>query len=409
LPSGIGADWTVGGVTKSLSLWFYGTVGNALDPLWVRLTDASNNTAKVSYGLYADEDIANMNEASWHEWLIDLADFTGVTMSNVKSIAIGVGNEAGGSSGSGTLYFDDIRLYTPRCILTRRPADYAKFDYAPEGTPGGDCVVNGLELEVMTRDWLQSDRNIAAVAPNLAGRKAWYKLDGNANDSSGNAYNGTETGGPLYAAGHTGQAISLDGVDDYVEVAAGVGITGAAARTIAGWARASSMTIADWTNVFGLSSTAGTADQHFDIEKRGGQDQYCIHVYGWEQNILPLDLEWHHFAATYDGTTIVWYGDGVPIGTDSTRVLNSAGVVRMGKRADSGGFFPGLVDEVTFWNYVLTENEIASVRGLGTVYVPVASPANVSDLEPALQKKVNFKDYAVLTDKWLDENEWPLP
>ena len=408
LPSGIGPDWTTGGVTKALSLWFYGDTFNSIEPMWVQLTDASNNKAKVLYGKYADEDVNDVNEASWHEWLISLADFTGVNLTNVKAMAIGIGNETGPAGRSGTLYFDDIRLYTPRCILTRRPADYAKVDYAPEGTPGGDCVINGLELEIMTRDWLQSDRNIAPVAPNPAGLMAQYRFENNANDSSGKGNNGTENGGPVYVAGHTGQAVSLDGVDDYVEVAPGVGITGGAPRTIAGWAKANSMTIADWTNVFGLSST-GTTNEHFDIEKRGGQDQYCVHVYGWEQNILPLDLEWHHFAATYDGTTIVWYGDGVPIGTDSTRVLNSAGVVRMGKRADSGGFFPGLVDEVTFWNYVLTENEIASVRGLGTVYVPVASPANVSDLEPALQKKVNFKDYAVLTDKWLDENEWPLP
>jgi len=413
LPSGIGSDWTVGG-TKSLSLWFYGDTFNSIEPMWVQLTDASNNKAKVLYGKYADEDVNDVNEASWHEWLIDLADFnvppTRVNVKNIKSIAIGIGNEpTGPAGGSGTLYFDDIRLYTPRCVLARREAAFAKFDYAPEGTPGGDCVVNGLELEIMTRDWLQSDREIAAVAPNLAGRKAWYKLDGNANDSSPNAYNGTENGGPVYVAGHTGQAVSLDGVDDYVEVAGGVGITGGAARTIAGWAKANSMTIADWTNVFGLSSTAGAANLHFDIEKRGGQDQYCIHVYGWEQNILPLDLEWHHFAATYDGTTIVWYGDGIPVGSDSSRVLNSTGLVRMGKRGDTGGFFPGLVDEVTFWNVALTENEIASVRGLGTVYVPVASPSNVSDSEAVTQKKVNFKDYSELVLRWLDENEWPLP
>jgi hypothetical protein len=39
----------------------------------------------------------------------------------------------------------------------------------------------------------------------------------------------------------------------------------------------------------------------------------------------------------------------------------------------------------------------------------VTSPANVSDLEDALEKKVNFKDYAEVFLRWLEENEWPLP
>jgi hypothetical protein len=49
------------------------------------------------------------------------------------------------------------------------------------------------------------------------GLVAWYRFDGNADDSSGNDLHGTEMGGPTYEAGVFGQAMSFDGNDDYVD------------------------------------------------------------------------------------------------------------------------------------------------------------------------------------------------
>jgi hypothetical protein len=51
--------------------------------------------------------------------------------------------------------------------------------------------------------------------------------------------------------------------------------------------------------------------------------------------------------------------------------------------------------------------EIAYVVGLGPVYVPLDSPANLYDAEPANSKFVNFKDFAKVAAKWLVEELWP--
>jgi len=40
-------------------------------------------------------------------------------------------------------------------------------------------------------------------------------------------------------------------------------------------------------------------------------------------------------------------------------------------------------------------------------YVPLTSPANISDDEPVNSKSVNFKDFAILADEWLDKLVWP--
>ncbi|MHC4745670.1 MAG: hypothetical protein ACYS8Z_27460, partial [Planctomycetota bacterium] len=75
LPSGIGSNWAAEGV-KALQINFMGQTGNATtEPLWVQLQDSSKTYGtKVFYGDQEGEDIADMNDPSWHQWDIDLAD-----------------------------------------------------------------------------------------------------------------------------------------------------------------------------------------------------------------------------------------------------------------------------------------------------------------------------------------------
>ncbi|KPK51405.1 MAG: hypothetical protein AMS22_10970 [Thiotrichales bacterium SG8_50] len=98
-------DWTEQGVAK-LSLWINGSADNAADRIYVAL----NGTAVV----YHEDGSATQIE-EWTEWVIDLSAFGGfgVNLANVNSVTIGVGtkNAPSPSGGTGTMYFDDIRLY----------------------------------------------------------------------------------------------------------------------------------------------------------------------------------------------------------------------------------------------------------------------------------------------------------
>jgi len=99
-------DWTENGVT-TLTIWFRGDSANAAETLYVAL----NDSAVVSHD--------NPNAAqidTWTEWNIDLQAFAdqGVNLANVNTIAFGLGNRNNPvAGGSGTMYFDDIRLYRP--------------------------------------------------------------------------------------------------------------------------------------------------------------------------------------------------------------------------------------------------------------------------------------------------------
>ncbi len=94
-------DWTKNGV-QALSLNFYGDPDNAVEQMYVKL-----NGSKVVY----DGDAADIKRASWQNWIIDLASF-GADLKNVKTIALGFGEESNlVAGGSGVVYIDDIRLY----------------------------------------------------------------------------------------------------------------------------------------------------------------------------------------------------------------------------------------------------------------------------------------------------------
>jgi hypothetical protein len=106
LPLSPAQDWTKEGV-EVLSLWFHGDASNAAAPMSVVL----NGTSPV----YHDNPNAAQIDA-WTEWAIDLQAFTDVDLTNIDSIAICFGDESNLQAGGlGKMFFDDIRVYRPRC------------------------------------------------------------------------------------------------------------------------------------------------------------------------------------------------------------------------------------------------------------------------------------------------------
>ena len=99
-------DWTENGVNK-LTIWFRGNSDNAAETLYVAL----NGSAVVNH---ENPDAAQTGR--WTEWSIPLQAFADqdVNLTNVDTISLGLGNKNNPlAGGSGTMYFDDIRLYPP--------------------------------------------------------------------------------------------------------------------------------------------------------------------------------------------------------------------------------------------------------------------------------------------------------
>jgi hypothetical protein len=149
----LGQNFLAGGA-KALVLYFYGNPINAVtEPMSVVLTDVTDANAAVTYGTEPDEDMSDVNEATWHEWNIALTRFSGIDLTQIKAIAIYFGPGAGGG---GTVFFDDISLCGQRCVLSKRTAEFARADFVDN-----DCLVNKREVAEMSADWLLE--NVAEV------------------------------------------------------------------------------------------------------------------------------------------------------------------------------------------------------------------------------------------------------
>jgi len=99
-------DWTENGV-NTLTIWFRGDSANAAETLYVAL----NGSAVVNH-----DNPNAVQITTWTQWTIDLQAFAdqGVNLANVNTISLGLGNKKNPvAGGSGTMYFDDIRLYPP--------------------------------------------------------------------------------------------------------------------------------------------------------------------------------------------------------------------------------------------------------------------------------------------------------
>ncbi len=96
----IGPDWSRSGA-QVLVLWFYGDPNNAAtEQMYAKI-----NGSKVIY----DGNPNNIAISKWTQWNIGLASL-GVDSSNVTTFSIGF-EITGSTGGSGTVLFDDIRLY----------------------------------------------------------------------------------------------------------------------------------------------------------------------------------------------------------------------------------------------------------------------------------------------------------
>ena len=432
LASGIGTNWTIQGV-KALSLRFYGNPLNIVEPMWVQLRDSTKGYgAKVTYGDYADEDPIAITEESWHEWFIDMADFD-VDPANLVSITIGFGNENGtGVNGNGTVYFDDFRLYTPKCFPSRHTPELAKLDFAPLGAP--DCRVDYQELDVMADDWLLTD---ALETGELLVRWQFDETAGTiAADSSGNGRNGdvNDVNGVSWVNdAERGRCLDFAGGDYVLDNDANTYLNGLHGLTISVWVK-NRETIAIDQGFIIFEDPAGNDDRDMRYDAAGatgggvsvikcgvtttsavGQPIQQI-----ESSEGSQTTAWQHLALTWStGEELKLYIDGV-LDTPSNNRPGTYGVTTgvtkliVGKGGKDNAVdlgWNGLIDDVQIYNHALSAAEIATVKAGGaiapkSVHYPVPSSADVHEEAPG-SGVINFKDYSELMDSWLVEVKYP--
>jgi hypothetical protein len=385
-----------------------GIQSNAPEPMYVAIANSTGAPAVV----YHDDPDATQID-TWTEWNIDLKDFQdkGVNLTDVDSIALGFGDRNNPQvGGSGKMYFDDVRLYLARYVPgmgTPRAGDLSS-----------DGVVDYIDLEIMAGDWGQRDQVVTPVDPTTANLMAYYSLDEGAGtiagDSAG-ANNGTVAGGAQWVTGPDGfgSALLFDGTgSQYVDLGTWDPSAGTGQLTISLWANWSGIS-GQWMGLIGKRDTWAADDMMWQIEAAQGDGNVSVSRESGQTvgGFIAEVGQWEHIAFTFDGTSGTLYRDGMAVGSGAWSLGpdTDAAMVFGACQANGGNPYNGALDEVRMYNRALSQAEIAYVisGGATALHIPVLSVADLYDGEPEGSKAVNFKDFAVLADQWLEKQVWP--
>ena len=218
--------------------------------------------------------------------------------------------------------------------------------------------------------------DISVSDPNLMG---WWKFDEGAGatalDWSGQGNHATLMGGPTWTAGYDGDALKLDGIDDYAELPIGSVISSLSSATFTTWVNFSNVGGA-WQRIFDFGSGTG---RYIFLCPRSGTDgpmRLAITIGGnaaGEESLIEttdtLPSGWHHVAVVISSGNMQLYLDGVMAISGSTLVvpsdLGQTSSNWLGRSQYSGdGYFNGSLDDFRIYDYVLSADEIVmTMRG----------------------------------------------
>jgi hypothetical protein len=267
-----------------------------------------------------------------------------VSLNNVSSLKIGFARTDINKTGTGVIYIDDIRLYK-------------------------DAPVP-----------------LVPVNPGDANQVAWYKMQNNANDSSGKGHNGTAIGEPNYVSGPFsgyGKAMEFDANDDCVDLGSAEPFNFTGSFSISLWAN-----IKKWDTDYGniLIATRGENSMGFAIRRAGTWGGWLpaylafttrgiVESTWWggttedmSAAVPPLN-EWVHIVCIYDAAslhkTVYYNAEKVSEVTvnEGGALLPSTFNASIGARANSDNTafenrFGGMLDEVRVYNKALTDAEV---------------------------------------------------
>ena len=237
---------------------------------------------------------------------------------------------------------------------------------------------------------LSDSVRVRVILPYWAPLYHW-KLDemsGNtASDATGNGDTAVLYGAPVWDAGKYGNALSFDGVDDYLSTA--ILQKNPNVFTLSLWFKNTSTT---GGKLIGLgdaqTGTSGSYDRHLYMDN-AGKIYFGCHNGGVQTISTTLgynDGNWHHAAATLSVAGMMLYADGIlaASNTNVTSAENYNGYWKMGfdnlagwTNAPSSDYFSGQLDDIRVYDMALSASDIALLMNDTTTY-PIGTTTDIS-------------------------------
>jgi hypothetical protein len=149
--------------------------------------------------------------------------------------------------------------------------------------------------------------------------------------------------------------LNFDGANDAITATNSNFPLGNTARTIEAWIKTTQ------NNGGGAILTYGnlSANNRFALYQSGGNLNFVAEGNDYNTGVAINDGVWHHVAATFDGTNLKIYKDGVQVGTTQFKIFNTTGTqLSIGYRGVAAEYFNGNIDEVRIWNVAVSADDI---------------------------------------------------
>jgi hypothetical protein len=270
-----------------------------------------------------------------------------------------------------------------------------------------DVLVDGVSAGAVTNYTFTNVTANHTIAASFTGGSGpsglvgWWRMDGNVADASGNGNQATAFGAPTYVTGIDGQAVNLANptttTAQYASVAHNGTLTMTNAVTLATWIKPGKVEtqnlISKSTNggvagyelcLASASSTAGPNRAFVRFNQVPSGDTYRVNsntLYSQRLNT------WIHLAATYDGSTIKLYVNGLLENSLPASITITSNTLPLGLGAQvaatgaaSRGFH-GAMDDARLYNRALSAGEIAELAGL-TTYTITATAGLHGSISP---------------------------
>lgn len=237
--------------------------------------------------------------------------------------------------------------------------------FLPPFLPGNHFAIDDIVLQPI--GWNEVELDLGLVAH--------YPFNGNANDESGNGYDGTLIGATLMTNrfGKVGSACYFDGVNDRIDLPSAVlNFERTNLFSHSFWIKTDDV---DGGNIIAKMQSSSIA-RGVNVVLANGLLRVQLISYNAINNKIqvegttPLsDDEWHHVVVTYDGSSsasgVIIYIDGYPetktVVRDSlTGTIINSTTPTIGSR-NSGYYYNGGIDDVRIYNRALSVAEVAAL------------------------------------------------
>ncbi len=233
--------------------------------------------------------------------------------------------------------------------------------YADEGTYDVTLTIYRDDIECTT-----TKQAYITIENSLEyGLVAWYPLDGDAEDASGNGHDGTVDGAlPCEDRfRNTDSAYEFDGIDDIIEASNTPNLIDTC-HTLCCWVSASG------TDGFLVGKGEnGINSSPYMLHAANSRYKYTVRE---APNIIHTTMEqddynlitWYFLVGSYNGSQVSLYVNGVIVDStisSGTALQNQSLNLTIGSASDNNGCFKGKIDDVRIYDRALSPDEITEL------------------------------------------------